>query len=473
MERRARDKRKLAELEQEDSDDDDDEDQDSTAENDDHSDDNDNSIVMNGIVKEVPGQGIKKVKSRSNKRQKVDDGGDGSDDKSKDIQGDKDANLSAPTDSQKPAAVNKEKKGDTKSKKKKRAAEKVEALVAAAGDSQASAQAESGSGEQEDTPKSIAAKPGIPSPSTSKPSEPITPHIHNDTEPDSHLETTLPLHDPAEAAPAADPTTSTSTKHVKVATADMDALRARLAAKIEALRAARKADGTNGRPVRTRQDLIEARRVKQDQRKARKLELRRQAKIEEEQKREETLVSNSPMSPSLDIDEETAMAGNLSFGRVSFKDGAQLSHDLSRVLGEGKKKKGPSDPKTALIKLQNRKTRLEALDKDVREDAQMNDAWTAAKRQALGEKVVGEATLKKTIKRKEQAKKKSEQQWTDRIKLTNHAIKEKQRKREDNLQKRKDEKTLGKAGKKKVGSKKRNAARPGFEGNFGLGGKKK
>ncbi|KXH50022.1 surfeit locus protein 6 [Colletotrichum simmondsii] len=251
------------------------------------------------------------------------------------------------------------------------------------------------------------------------------------------------------AAATASTTTSTSStvppsekpKHIKLP-ADTSALRARLAARIEALRAARKADGPDGKPIRTRQELIEARRFKQAQRKEHKKELRTKAKLEEEARREETLASNSPsvMSP---------------------------------------RKRGPSDPKTALIKIQNQKKRLAALDKEKQADIAEKEQWLIARKRAEGERVRDdEQALKRAVKRKEQTKKKSEKAWKERSDGVAKSIREKQKKREDNLKKRKDDKLAHKLGRKsgkKVGGggAKKTKARPGFEGSFGGGKKKK
>ncbi|OHF04444.1 surfeit locus protein 6 [Colletotrichum orchidophilum] len=293
----------------------------------------------------------------------------------------------------------------------------------------------------------------------------------------------------AGASGSASTTTSTSStvppsekpKHIKLP-ADTSALRARLAARIEALRAARKADGPDGKPIRTRQELIEARRFKQAQRKEHKKELRTKARLEEDARREETLASNSPsvMSPRVglggdDGDEEPA---NFAFGRVAFDDGTKLSHDLSHALNTHKKR-GPSDPKTALIKIQNQKKRLAALDKEKQADIAEKEQWLIARKRAEGERVRDdEQALKKAVKRKDQAKKKSEKAWKERSDGVAKSIRDKQKKREDNIKKRKDDKLAHKLGRKsgkKVGGggAKKTKARPGFEGSFGGGKKKK
>ncbi|KAL2752238.1 hypothetical protein ACRALDRAFT_1078257 [Sodiomyces alcalophilus JCM 7366] len=258
---------------------------------------------------------------------------------------------------------------------------------------------------------------------------------------------------------------------------DTSALKARLAARIAELQAARKAIGPDGKPIRTRQELIEAQRARQEQRKAHKRELRRQAKLEEERKRDEALASNSPsiMSPALDhllADDDEGGPTDYAFGRVAFSDDTRLSRDLTHVLNQPKKK-GPSDPKTALIKLQNQKKRTAALDEAKQEDIAEKEAWLIARRRAEGERIRDDETLlKKAVKRKEKQKKKTEREWKDRAEGVQRAIREKQKKREENLKKRRDEKKLGRAGRKAVaaasGKKK---GRPGFEGGgLGMGG---
>ncbi|KAI1424220.1 SURF6-domain-containing protein [Xylaria sp. FL1777] len=253
-------------------------------------------------------------------------------------------------------------------------------------------------------------------------------------------------------------------KHIKIP-ADSAALRARLAARIQALRDARKAD-RDGKPIRTREELLESRRQKQAERKAHKKELRRQAKLEEERKREEALASarESPggiLSPNIDLEEEEH---SFAFGRVGFGDGSQLSHDLTHVLNRTPKK-GPSDPKTALLKFENQKKRLEGMDEQKRKDIEEKEAWLTARRRAEGEKIKDdEKLLKKAVKRKESTKKKSTKEWVARKEGVAKSIKDRQKKREENIRQRRDEKLLGKAGKKK-GAKK-SKGRAGFEGSF-------
>ena len=99
--------------------------------------------------------------------------------------------------------------------------------------------------------------------------------------------------------------------------------------------------------------------------------------------------------------------------------------------------------------------------------------WLNAKKHAHGERVRDDTSLlKKTLKRKEKQKDKSKKEWTERLEGIKKSQDMKQKRREDNLQKRKEEKG-GKKGKGKPKPK----ARPGFEGSFrarpSAGGKKK
>lgn len=296
---------------------------------------------------------------------------------------------------------------------------------------------------------------------STSPSEPSSPVFDpNGTPADSTGQTPSTTSDSPEAGAAEKP------KPHKMAS-DTSVLRARLAARIQSLRQERKADGPDGKPIRTRQELIESRRQKQAERKAHKQEVRQKAKQEEDLKREEALASarNSPggiLSPAVDMPDN-----NFAFGRVAFGDGTKLSHDLTHELSRAKKK-GPSDPKTALLKVQNEKKRLQAMDEEKRKDVAEKEAWLTARKRAEGEKIRDdEKLLKKAVKRKEQGKKKSEKAWAERSEGVQKSIKARQQKRESNIKAHKEKKMLGKAGKKKKPGPTKKKSRAGFEGSFG------
>ncbi|KAJ2894926.1 surfeit locus protein 6-domain-containing protein [Zalerion maritima] len=313
-----------------------------------------------------------------------------------------------------------------------------------------------------------------PTPQSSPDSGPVSPTFDRSPQPEA------PEADQASAATSVNDGEVIKRKRIQLPTEEGKRveLHERLRAKLAKFKEARGA-GPNGKPVRSREDLIEARRVEQAKKKERKREARQKEKEEEDRKREEALkaasVRSSPlgsMSPSI----QDSAATNFSFGRVSFADGAQMSRDLSYVL-KNDKRKGPSDPKTALAKLENQKAKFAALDEDKRKEVLEKETWLAARKRAEGDKTKDDETLlKKTIKRKEKAKKKSDKEWTERVKGVNHAKKIKQQKREDNLRKRREDKALGKMGKGKGAKKsskgnKKVKARPGFEGAFSFGKK--
>lgn len=309
-------------------------------------------------------------------------------------------------------------------------------------------------------------------------------------------------------------TSGTSPKSKLQVPADTSALRARLAARIEALRAARKADvdelDSSGNVIRTRQQLIEARRQKQVERKAHKKELRKATRIEEDRKREEAIASarDSPLvqlgsNSSINgaaTNENSEIETNFAFGRIAFADGAQMSRDLTYVKDGSSKKKGPaaSDVKAQLARLESQKKRLSKMDDSQRREVEEKERWLAARKRAEG---VGrgdgggltaaaaasgaiategarhstEQLLKKAIKRKDKAKKKSEREWGERKEGVQKSIHDRQKKREDNLRKRKEDKMLHRAGlskKAKQGSGKSKGGRPGFEGSS-FGGRRK
>ena len=265
-------------------------------------------------------------------------------------------------------------------------------------------------------------------------------------------------------------------------------LKARLQQRIEALRAARKADAADGTPARNRQELMEARRRKEEQRKAHKKELRLKAREEELRQRDLALARGSPllspaiMSPASGTNVIPSPLGNyaesstnFSFGRIAFENGQTMTATLGAVI-DPHKRKGPQDPLTALQAVTHRTERISALDPSKRADAEEKNSWLNAKKRAHGERIRDDSSLlKKTLKRKEKAKKKSEKEWGERIEGIEKGKALKQKRREENLQKRKDEKGVkGKKAKSKLKASKKGKpkARPGFEGSFRAGGKK-
>jgi hypothetical protein len=282
---------------------------------------------------------------------------------------------------------------------------------------------------------------------------------------------TKPLQPPSLNEPVADHTNNESTTTTKTATpADKGDFKARFQARMQELRAQRKAD--DGPKSRT--ELLEQRRKQEERRRAEKKEQKRREKEEAARKQDEEMAKRfspggsgsllgSPRSPLVDAD-----SNNFSFGRVAFGDGTAFDPANPSLMGP-QKKKGPSDPATALQAAQAKKSRIAGLDSGKQANIHDKDMWMNARKRAAGEKVKDDTSLlKKALKRHEGQKRKSEKEWNGRKEGVQKAIDMKQKKRIENLAKRQEEKHgKGKKGKVK---------RPGFEGSFRGrtgGGKKK
>lgn len=278
-------------------------------------------------------------------------------------------------------------------------------------------------------------------------------------------------------------TTDAKSSEPKALKPTPEELKQRLQKRLDELRAARHADGLNGKPARNRQELIEARRQKAEQRKAHKKELRQKAKEEEQRKKDEAMARRfspggsgsllaSPRSPAESVG---SPSNSFSFGRVVFADGQHTDASLSSVRDQPKKH-GPTDAAAQLKVAEAKKARLAEMDPEKRAELEEKDSWLNAKKRAHGERVRDDTSLlKKALKRKESAKKKSEREWKDRLDTVARMKDQRQSKREENLRKRREEKgNKGSKGKKAAGGSKKKA-RPGFEGSFKakVGGKKK
>jgi hypothetical protein len=239
---------------------------------------------------------------------------------------------------------------------------------------------------------------------------------------------------------------------------DHDTIKARLQSRIEALRAARKADGPDGRPARSRAELIEARRKKQEARKLNKKELRQAAKEEEQNASTEVELarlrgSGSPMTNGSDLFSPSVVETSYSFGRIGFSDGSHLGANGSII--DAQKSRGPMDARSALMVAEKKKERLGALDEKKRNDIEDKDMWLNARKKIHGEHVRDEVSLlKKTLKRKEKSKSKSENEWKAREEGVRKGKEARQRKREENLTKRREEKGKGKKKSKGANKKK-------------------
>lgn len=307
--------------------------------------------------------------------------------------------------------------------------------------------------------------------STTSPSPPpesvLSPQIHSSTSSISSIQAPSVIGEAEKVMKRKNPVPSALSKQTAE---EKTAAKERLATRLSELRAARKADDPEKKPG-SRQELLDQRRRKEEAAKKAKKDQRRKEKEDELRKQEAEIAKRfspggsgsllaSPRSPMVED-------SNFSFGRVAFGDGTHADATLSGWL-DPKRRKGPTDAGTALLAAQNKAKRVSGYDANKRKEIEEKDMWLNAKKKAHGERVRDDTSLlKKALKRQEGNKKKSEKEWTDRIEGVQKGQEIRQKKRNDNLQKRKDEKG-GKNKPKKV-------KRPGFEGSFRgrTGGSKK
>lgn len=242
-----------------------------------------------------------------------------------------------------------------------------------------------------------------------------------------------------------------------------EVLRARLEAKIKQLKEARKAINAQGEPIRTRAELIEQRRETEIKRKAKK---KKQREAADAKVLAEAVSRSAAGSPSINGSRAGSIFSpivpaatlptvpkpsleGISYSRVAFVDG----DEMRSTSGVSKPRESSKlDPKSALAKAEARAARLAALDPERRADIEAKELWTRARQRISGEKPKDDVSLlKKTLKRREKQKAKSEKAWEERKDNVIKGQEIRQKKREANLQKRKDEKGGKKA--KKVGGK--------------------
>ena len=292
----------------------------------------------------------------------------------------------------------------------------------------------------------------------------------------SSISSILPSADGASKPPEISSASTTGDHTSESTITTLEENRLRFQKRLEELRAARKAD-VDGAPARTRQELIEARRRKEEERKAQKKELRRKAKEEESVKLQETIARGSPLLSGSPLTSPGSPAGlpsasnNFSFNRIQFGNGERASSSLNQIITPSHKSKGPSDPRTALQAAERQDARLGGLDPSKRAQVAEKNSWLHAKQRAEGWKVRDDTSLlKKTLKRKEKQKRKSEREWQERLAGVDKGKAARQQKRETNLAKRREEKGQKKGGGKgskgtRTGATK-GKKRPGFEGSF-------
>lgn len=226
------------------------------------------------------------------------------------------------------------------------------------------------------------------------------------------------------------------------------ALRQRLTLKISQMKEKRKAVGSKaeGAP-KSRQQILEERK--------RKAELRKKRKREEEEEQADDSDSdnddNDNDNEANDADEVGAK--NLTFfGNIVFNDGTRVTSDLTKLrnTAEKKKRKGPAnnDIKAHLAILEKKKERFAKLLPEQQQKELEKEKWQKVMTQAEGVKLKDdEKLLKKALKRKEKQKLKLEREWQERTQTVKDTKAARQKRREENLQARRDAK--GVRGKKK------------------------
>ncbi|KAJ1979142.1 hypothetical protein H4R34_002940 [Dimargaris verticillata] len=166
---------------------------------------------------------------------------------------------------------------------------------------------------------------------------------------------------------------------------------------------------------------------------------------------------NGNTAPVLPVVEEAVDYGKLEF-MASDDDTTTLSAHIS------KPKKNKKSAVQALREAEAKKQALEALaneDQEAYKAAKEKDAWNRAMELAEGNKVRDNIKLlKKTVKRTQAKKRKSENEWKEREKQVAMDKAKRQKQRNENLKARANGKKDPKGGKKAAKPKQR----PGFEG---------
>ncbi|KAJ3005607.1 surfeit locus protein [Thoreauomyces humboldtii] len=243
-------------------------------------------------------------------------------------------------------------------------------------------------------------------------------------------------------------------------------LQEKLKLRIQELRSKRKAapldeDGKEEAP-KSRQEILEARATRKQERKA-----GIQLKKEKRRKLDDTTGMSTAPSPSKPAPSPSAgkkgstVTEDVSFGKLDFG-----------VVEPSKKRKGPTDIAGQLKQAEAKKQKLEKLKETNKEKAEsiMESAtWTKVLKQAEGEKVKDDVKLlKKSVKRKEATKQKSAAVWADRQASHKKEQDDRQKKREDNIKQRLEQRNAPKGSKAAKGGKPGGGSgqkkRPGFEG---------
>lgn len=260
---------------------------------------------------------------------------------------------------------------------------------------------------------------------------------------------------------------------------NLEKLRAKLQEKIQALKEKRRAPGTQVTGALSSREAILAQRK-------RKEELKRK-RTEQNTPKDEASSDESNSGSDAEGDSETVskkrrvddgIANDLMFQNIVFDDGSRATSDLQR-LRKAREKKGPSknDIKAHLSATEAKRAKLESKDELVQIQQKEKEKWQRAMLQAEGERMRDdEKLLRKALKRKEAKKRKSAVEWRERKEAVATAISDKQKRREENLQIRKENKGKKRNHREKMKRGIKGVAptkkRAGFEGRLKSGKKK-
>ncbi|CAD6634780.1 XXYS1_4_G0006750.mRNA.1.CDS.1 [Saccharomyces cerevisiae] len=258
---------------------------------------------------------------------------------------------------------------------------------------------------------------------------------------------------------------------------NLEALRSKLQAKISDMKSKRKAPGS-------REAILAQRK--------RKEELKKRKRLESEQDQDQDEIASDSDMEDIDSDLENNSkkrfkkgkkdseinADGVMFQNIIFDDGARATSDLQRLRKAGRTK-GPAknDVKSHLKLLEAKKNKMEAKDELEQIKQKEKEKWQKAMLQAEGIKIRDdEKLLRKAIKRKEAQKRKSAIEWSERKRVVEDTISERQKRREENLRIRKDNKGKKRNKQEKMKRKYVGSAVPkkraGFEGRLKTGKKK-
>lgn len=273
------------------------------------------------------------------------------------------------------------------------------------------------------------------------------------------------------------------TKKAEPKKKNLEALRAKLQARIQNMREKRKAPGSkaDGAPA-SREAILSQRKRKDELKRKRKEQGVDNDEDDEDNSSESDLDSDNEESPNkkakLNKATQEINADGVMFQNIVFDDGDKVTSDLQRVR-KVYKKKGPSknDISGHLKLVEAKKTKLESKDELDQIKFKEKQKWQKAMLQAEGVKLKDdEKLLRKALKRKEAKKRKSAVEWKERQQLESDNKAGKIKRREENLRIRKENKGVKRSKQQKMKRKFKPAKmmpkkRAGFEGRLKSGKK--